>query len=950
MNCNHTNVHPSPGDIEECSDCHQFVWRNQDERLFLVPFLKKSDAGIELCSATSHNEAAWFLESQILRTRLNLKLDGLNSEGELPSAVNSVANRNRRFQAIEGALRPFGLMLTRFINDGSLEKNEPFWIHRSDASPQDKFPHLTVHYPNDSGSQDDEEDPRWDVDWRGRLDTAQLMAKDRLYRAWRPGQKTAVKSVLEKRRSMSIVSLPTGRGKSFIAQYCAKLLRQTEGSDQGPTLIISPLISLMDDQRIRWNEINEEWQRHGIEPLRCAFLTSEETMLPAQLKQQLRNGELDVLCCSPEALLRPSSNRVQWIEIFQQMKHPFSLMVIDEAHTIADWGASIRPEFQLLDTIKRILVRKNPACRLLMMSATITKPEEDELNRMFQDGMRVMPTIREIGQSAGQQRSSKTRPDLMFDIEVVPTTSEEQVQEALAASTVEFQRIKDDFGGRQDWWRDEYGVPYNATPFSSVLFTRRRKDAKKPGGNGRSSIHENLNGTVQTYTGETSSVDRQRRLEAFLFDRISCLVATSAFGMGVDKPNAWLAGYLGLPFTLKSLYQSFGRAARDSGWPPLVSNTYRSGICFGRIFGKGMAFSPEMQTKLSLERFWDFVELHDYQDGYMFLDIEQDAGLGWTTSPATNNESKFEFGEDALQDEYGWSEGQTFASNEALKRTEKAWRKKRKSRDAQIHFRMWLLSVLERAGACSIVGVLRNGPQLRAFKTSIVQGQSEGAAFEAASNVDGFPPEKLVLVTRIELEVGGFDHLLELIGEGIDILKKRHDTGLDEIKEFRKKLADPSACRRQLLAPAIGVNSEDELTCIEAFESGLFLMPCNACRRHQTFVNLGLPQEGPLVSTVEVVNLLREQHTITTPAQESRFILPESGVHAVGEMISLVQPVKFMGDITIVEADKSRRKATVLEGGDAIILGPQPADLWSVEQGKYYVERSRGIFVATEDE
>ena len=289
-----------------------------------------------------------------------------------------------------------------------------------------------------------------------------------------------------------------------------------------------------------------------------------------------------------------------------------------------------------------------------------------------------METIREKGQSGKEERSSNTRPDLMFDIEAIITKNEEQVQEALAQSTNAFQRIKDEFGTKQDWWRNGEGVAYNETPFSSILFTRRRKDAKKPSGKARSSIHSNLTEPVLTYTGETSSVDRQNRLNAFLNDRISCLVATSAFGMGVDKPNAWLVGYLGLPFTLKSLYQSFGRAARDSGWPPQISNNYRSGICFGRIFGRQMAFSPEMQIKLSMERFWDFTQLHSHENGYIFLDVEHDAGLGWTTEPDVNMEINFEFTEDALQNEYGWAGTQTFESDQALKRAEKRWRKERK--------------------------------------------------------------------------------------------------------------------------------------------------------------------------------------------------------------------------------------------------------------------------------
>ena len=284
------------------------------------------------------------------------------------------------------------------------------------------------------------------------------------------------------------------------------------------------------------------------------------------------------------------SGQIQWIEIFQKMKRPFSLMVIDEAHTIADWGASIRPEFQLLNTIKKVLVRKNPFCRLLLMSATITKPEEEELHRMFSDDMRVMPVIREVGAGGNASGpSSNTRPDSMFDIEAVPSNKEEEFQNALAKSTAEFQKLMDVFSIMQNWWKDRDGVPYNPTPFSSVLFTRRRKDAKKPTRGSYSSIHSNLSGSVQTHTGETSSIDRQRRLESFLDDQISVLVATSAFGMGVDKRNAWLVGYVGLPFTLKSLYQSFGRAARDSGWLSDGNPTVR--YLFWPYFWKSESFS-----------------------------------------------------------------------------------------------------------------------------------------------------------------------------------------------------------------------------------------------------------------------------------------------------------------------------------------------------------------------
>ena len=241
-----------------------------------------------------------------------------------------------------------------------------------------------------------------------------------------------------------------------------------------------------------------------------------------------------------------------------------------------------------------------------------------------------------------------------------------------------------------------------------------------------------------------------------------------------------MVGYLGLPFTLKSLYQSFGRAARDSDWSREVM-TYRSGLCFGRIFGRQLAFSPEMQLKLSLERFWDFIDANAHGAGYMYLDIEQDAGLGWTTAMENPSAPNFEFEEDALQDEYGWASQMALADEHARRQAEVEWRKRRKSLDAQIHFRMWLLSVLERAEVCSIAGMLRSGQQLRTFQHEIQEGVPERNAFETAAEESGHPPESLVLVVRMNQHVGGFDDAVHSIERGIELLKQRHDEGLNEI-------------------------------------------------------------------------------------------------------------------------------------------------------------------------
>ena len=231
-----------------CPDCGCVVWKAENGHVYLVPHFRMSPEGTELHPATSQHECTEFLGGFIKRTRLNMDLNGLKPDGGLPTAVNSNRAKQERFEAIENALEPYGLILTRLVDDETLEKNEPMWIHRCDVDPRDSFPQLDVREATESGEEGGD-DARFATLWKEKIDAEGLMAPDRLFRSWRPGQRDAVESILQKKRSMSIVSLPTGRGKSFIAQYCAKLLRHTDGGDQGPTLIVSPLISLMDDQR-----------------------------------------------------------------------------------------------------------------------------------------------------------------------------------------------------------------------------------------------------------------------------------------------------------------------------------------------------------------------------------------------------------------------------------------------------------------------------------------------------------------------------------------------------------------------------------------------------------------------------------------------------------------------------------------------------------------------------
>ena len=85
-----------------------------------------------------------------------------------------------------------------------------------------------------------------------------------------------------------------------------------------------------------------------------------------------------------------------WIDRLTSLDNPVSCLVIDEAHVVGDWGASIRPDFQLLGWVKDRLLKANPELRVLLLSATISRNEESELRRLFERGLQSKPSVRNL--------------------------------------------------------------------------------------------------------------------------------------------------------------------------------------------------------------------------------------------------------------------------------------------------------------------------------------------------------------------------------------------------------------------------------------------------------------------------------------------------------------------------------------------------------------------------
>ena len=181
------------------------------------------------------------------------------------------------------------------------------------------------------------------------------------------------------------------------------------------------------------------------------------------------------------------------------MPNPFSLMVVDEAHIIADWGASIRPSFQLLNMVKERLMQANPALRLLLMSATITSDEDQELRRMFGNGM--LPAGEIIRRP---DKSSNTRPDLMFDIKY---GREKKLDDFVS----EISLARRHFTQNDQWNTNDRGDKFehreDGRPSPIIVYTAQRSWPKRLLPEMKSSLGVNPD-TIKAYTGETGPLSR----------------------------------------------------------------------------------------------------------------------------------------------------------------------------------------------------------------------------------------------------------------------------------------------------------------------------------------------------------------------------------------------------------------------------------------------------------
>ena len=322
---------------------------------------------------------------------------------------------------------------------------------------------------------------------------------------FREGQEEAIRHVVEGRGRLLVVQ-KTGWGKSFVYFIATKILREL---DMGPALLVSPLLALMRNQI-------EAANRMGV---RAATIHSDNQDNWREVEDAVRRDEVDILLVSPERF----ANERFHDEVLAEIADRISLLVIDEAHCISDWGHDFRPHYR---QIERIVDNLPSNLRLLATTATAN-------NRVIEDLKEVLGPNLEIS------RGDLARPSLFLQTIRLPGQAE-----------------------RLDWLAERLPKMQG----SGIVYTLTVRDADTVADWLRFRGLE-----VESYTSKTS--DREKLEQALLDNKVKALVATTALGMGFDKPDLAFVIHYQTPGSVVAYYQQVGRAGRalDAAYGVLLS-------------------------------------------------------------------------------------------------------------------------------------------------------------------------------------------------------------------------------------------------------------------------------------------------------------------------------------------------------------------------------------------
>lgn len=333
-----------------------------------------------------------------------------------------------------------------------------------------------------------------------------------------PGQREAVRGAfLMPPGDTLIVNLPTGSGKSLVGQSPA-LVHHQEGY---LTIFVVPTVALAIDQARQMEKYFSKSSIHAHQhPLAWYGGISDKDRL--EIRQRLLNGTQRILFTSPEALTTSLLRTVFEVTRNGMLRY----LVIDEAHLITQWGDEFRPAFQVLAGLRNSLIRQIPSdvemFRTLLLSATFTPETTETLANLFGP------------------------PDRVHMVSAVHLRPEPQYWNYHANSADEKQE------------RLLEAIRYAPRPF--ILYATTRQDAQK--WHRILTKHEGYC-RVSKFDGTTPDLKRKEIIDAWVGNHLDGIVATSAFGVGIDKGDVRTVIHATIPETLDRFYQEVGRGGRD---------------------------------------------------------------------------------------------------------------------------------------------------------------------------------------------------------------------------------------------------------------------------------------------------------------------------------------------------------------------------------------------------
>ena len=358
----------------------------------------------------------------------------------------------------------------------------------------------------------------------------------------RDDQWTAIEALVVHRRRALVVQR-TGWGKSAVYFISAKLLR---AAGHGPTVIVSPLLALMRNQVAAAD-------RAGVH---AATINSSNVTDWAEIHDRVRSGALDVLLVSPERLNNPDFRD----QVLPSLAKDAGLVVVDEAHCVSDWGHDFRPDYRRIRTLLADLGAHVP-----VLATTATAND------------------RVVADVAAQLGVGDCGPEEQFGTSDTLVLRGGLDRQSLRLSVVHVGNPAQ----RAAW----LVAQLDSLPGSGIVYTLTVAQAHDV-----ASLLSEQGHKVAAYTGATEAAEREQLESDLLDNRVKALIATSALGMGFDKPDLGFVVHLGAPSSPIAYYQQVGRAGRSTASAEVVLLPGREDQEVWRYFAS-VAFPSESMVR-----------------------------------------------------------------------------------------------------------------------------------------------------------------------------------------------------------------------------------------------------------------------------------------------------------------------------------------------------------------